>query len=171
MATTTRSEPAPFLDAFAAFERERGGDAVHAFRKGALARYAAMGIPTTKVEEWCFTNVVPHARRSYRLARPGAAVTKERVKPLVPGPGLVFVDGHYRADLSTPPAGVAAKSLAAAMKEDAEVRALRTVTTALSRPPRFGWRAARETPFAGALFEPTSNCCEAACCWTAPAVC
>jgi len=95
-----------YLDAFEAFSKERGGDAVHPFRESGLSRFRKLGFPTTKQEEWRFTNVAPIARSTLQLGRPTTnGVTADDVVRLGFG-GLVFVDGHYRADLSDTPVGV-----------------------------------------------------------------
>jgi Fe-S cluster assembly protein SufD len=98
---------APLVSAFEAFAKERGRDKVHALRQQAFARFRDAGFPTTKLEDWRFTNVAPIARSTLALARPTTnGVTPADVSRLgFPG-SLVFVDGHYRADLSSAPAGV-----------------------------------------------------------------
>jgi Fe-S cluster assembly protein SufD len=121
MDTATRSGADPFLAAFQAFEEERGRDPVHGLRKEAMARFLDLGIPTTKVEAWRLPNVAPPLRRPFRLARPdgggpGGARIRDAARHLL-GPGLVFVDGHYRADLSAPPRGATVRSLAAALRD------------------------------------------------------
>jgi len=98
---------APFAAAFEALSKEHGRDKVHAMRQQAFARFKDAGFPTTKLEDWRFTNVAPIARSTLSLARPTTnGVTPADVTRLgFPG-SLVFVDGHYRADLSSAPAGV-----------------------------------------------------------------
>ena len=98
---------APFAAAFEALSKEHGRDKVHALRRQAFARFREAGFPTTKLEDWRFTNLAPIARSTLSLARPTAnGVTPADVSRLGFEKSLVFVDGHYRADLSSAPAGV-----------------------------------------------------------------
>lgn len=102
-----------FRAAFAALEQERGGDAVHDLRKAGMARFAELGFPTRKHEEWAYTNVTPIAKGAFPLGRPTTnGVAAPDVAALGIGAGLVFVDGHYRADLSATPVGVDVSNLA-----------------------------------------------------------
>jgi Fe-S cluster assembly protein SufD len=98
---------APLVSAFETFSGERGGDKVHALRRQAFQRFKEVGFPTTKLEDWRFTNVAPIAKAPLALARPTTnGVTSADVLRLGFSNSLVFVDGHYRADLSSAPAGV-----------------------------------------------------------------
>ncbi|MHC4960073.1 MAG: Fe-S cluster assembly protein SufD [Planctomycetota bacterium] len=76
-------------------------------RQAALERFEELGFPTTKQEEWRFTDLAPLAKSDLELAAPTTnGVATSDVERLGFGPSLVFVDGHYRADLSAAPAGV-----------------------------------------------------------------
>ncbi len=98
---------APLVTAFEALSKERGGDKLHALRREAFARFRDAGFPTTKLEDWRFTNLAPLAKSALTLARPTTnGVTPADVARLGFEHSLVFVDGHYRADLSKAPAGV-----------------------------------------------------------------
>jgi Fe-S cluster assembly protein SufD len=51
------------------FERQPAGpDWLEALRKQGLARFLALGFPTTKNEDWHFTSVLPIAERTFALA-------------------------------------------------------------------------------------------------------
>jgi Fe-S cluster assembly protein SufD len=99
-------------------------------REAAIQRFAQLGFPTTRDEEWKYTNVAPIARTAFRPAprrtKLGAAITERiQASPLtcMECAKLVFVDGHYCPDLSTPrafPAQVKATSLAAALANVSE---------------------------------------------------
>ena len=92
---------------FEALAKERGGDKLHALREKAYQRFNKLGFPTQKIEEWRFTNLAPLAKSNIALARPSTnLVTSDDVERLGFGSGMVFVDGHYRPDLSDAPAGV-----------------------------------------------------------------
>ena len=66
----------------AAFDRaRRGGAAAPAWlapiRDAAIARFGALGFPTSRDEEWRFTSVAPIAERAFQLAADGAARVSE----------------------------------------------------------------------------------------------
>ena len=59
---------------------------VHAMRKDALARFAEPGFPTTRNEEWRFTNVTPLARLNFTLPDGRVPVSADAIDPfLLPG--------------------------------------------------------------------------------------
>ena len=132
MAQTTEKPPASgadlYLKEFSRFEREAGQPAwVLPLRKTGIARFAELGFPTPRDEDWRFTNVAPIARLPFKPALEAtdgvsAGVLKQLTFARLPGPRLVFVNGHYAAELSSAnnlPAGVKAGSLAAALASDA----------------------------------------------------
>lgn len=95
-------------------------------REQAAKCFAEAGFPTTRQEEWRHTSVAPIASSSFRLSRPGSnGITAGMLGNFIFGDtdccNLVFVNGFYSADLSTPgalPKGVRAISLQAALRED-----------------------------------------------------
>jgi len=116
---------------FDEFERTLNGEShspVHALRRDALARFAAVGFPTTADEEWRFTNVSPIARVQFT---PGVAVDPATIAPgvverlaIAGAARLVFINGLYAPALSSLPAlprGVRAGSLAQALREDPDL--------------------------------------------------
>jgi Fe-S cluster assembly protein SufD len=93
-------------------------------RRAAIERFAAVGFPTSRDEEWRFTPVAPIARAEFRPALPGT-VTREALAPFLFGhaewPQLVFVNGKYAPELSVVPAlpsGVKLGNLASALRRD-----------------------------------------------------
>jgi Fe-S cluster assembly protein SufD len=111
----------------AAFEQLPGaGPAwLGAMRSTAMQRFAQLGFPTTKDEEWRFTNVAPIARTAFRAAEPARVSAGDVEGLLYPAAGtrLVFVNGRFARELSTLaglPEGVKAGSLRAALEEDPE---------------------------------------------------
>jgi Fe-S cluster assembly protein SufD len=83
-------------------------------REASLARFAELGFPSTRLEEWRFTSVAPLVETPFEPAPPAVA------EPAVGAGtrGLVFVNGRFSARLSSPPAlpaGVRAESLAVAL--------------------------------------------------------
>src|SRR4051812_997518 len=126
MAVTTdeaKLKPSPaHLDLFKRFEREpKQPSWLFPLRKAGLARFAERGFPSLEDEDWRFTNVAPVARLPFKPVFDGAtnSVSRDTLVKFtfssIPASRLVFVDGHYSADLSSPaplPSGVIAGSLA-----------------------------------------------------------
>ncbi len=91
------------------FEKGLNGDAggaVHELRRKAIARFASVGFPTTRDEEWRFTNTAPLSRVNFSLPDPNAvdSVTpRDIARYLLPDPGvrrMVFVNGRFAPQLS-----------------------------------------------------------------------
>lgn len=79
-------------------------------RDGAAARFQAQGLPTSALEAWKFTHLDRLSRQIYTPGSVGdAAVTTEQIAHFrfagMCEILLVFVDGHFRADLSDPQLG------------------------------------------------------------------
>lgn len=101
---------------------------VTAARKTAMARFAELGFPTLKDEDWRFTNVAPIAKLPFRpaleLAQHGLTpdtLTRYAFAGLR-GTRLVFVNGHFSPELSSlapQPEGVKISSLKQALLSDA----------------------------------------------------
>jgi Fe-S cluster assembly protein SufD len=74
-------------------------------RAAAFARFCAVGFPTTRQEDWRFTNVAELARTPFRLARPSAVpfTVSELAQWRMTGAvaRMVFIDGHFAPELST----------------------------------------------------------------------
>ena len=95
-------------------------------RERGIARFGELGFPTTKHEEWRFTNVAPIAQTEFRLAGSSAIrLQPSAVEPFLLGSAnqqcLVFVNGRFSAELSRVsawPAGVRVGSLAEAVAAD-----------------------------------------------------
>jgi len=118
-----------YVAAFEAFARNGASGAprwLRELREGAIARFAELGFPTMKQEEWRFTSVAPIADQRFILAHAPrsplpAPADIERLCVGV-GPRVVFVDGRHAPALSTRgevESGVWAGSLAAALRADA----------------------------------------------------
>ncbi len=116
-----------YLEQFARREKE-GGDGgpvfVQRLRQAAIDRFAEVGFPTPRDEDWRFTTVAPLTRIPFQPAEDrAAAVTPEQIGRAAPGIDqgvrLVFVNGNYVRELSSPrlPDGVVACSLAAVLYE------------------------------------------------------
>src|SRR5437016_633784 len=127
--TEVADRTARYVAAFEAFARNGASGApewLRELRRGAIARFAELGFPTTKQEEWRFTSVAPIAEAEFTLAHaPGSQLpAPSDIERLCvgAGPRVVFVDGRHAPSLSTPAdpaAGVRAGSLASALRTDA----------------------------------------------------
>ena len=71
-----------------------GTGALLALRQKAIEHFADMGFPTTKDEEWAFTNIAPLTRINFALA-PSASAPAALDNYHYGLSGLVFVDGHF----------------------------------------------------------------------------
>jgi Fe-S cluster assembly protein SufD len=121
-----------YLANFARLEQKfgRDGDAwFHRVRKDAIARFAELGFPTTKLEEWKFTNVDSIARTPFHSAEFRADGLPSELLAELPlahaafeqqCSRIVFVNGHYNPQLSsrTLPDNLIASSLASAIKRN-----------------------------------------------------
>lgn len=117
-----------FVTGFERFEKSLNGEAetpLHGVRKQALEQFKQSGFPTTKDEEWRFTNVTPIARTPFVPALRSELIRLAAgdIKPFVFGGlncvRLVFVNGQFAEGLSQIPqlpAGVTIASLAKEIK-------------------------------------------------------
>ena len=118
-----------YLEDFARFEKSLGGEEswVHPLRQAAMQRFAERGFPTTKDEEWRFTNVAPITDVEFELAKPKTA-PPTALRRLGLGDWnrteLVFVNGRLSPELSTLrslPQGVIVGSLSEALGTKREI--------------------------------------------------
>jgi Fe-S cluster assembly protein SufD len=93
-------------------------------REQAMAAFQAAGFPSTRNEDWHFTNPSPIADATFVPMRgPAGTVSASQLTPLVFGetawPRLVFINGRFMPSLSTNGLdGVKAMSLAVAYREE-----------------------------------------------------
>jgi Fe-S cluster assembly protein SufD len=103
-----------------------GPEWLEPLRRAAADRFAAVGFPAARDEEWRFTPIGPIAQTPWTAVAPGGDEPgRERLQPFVFGhpewTTLVFVNGCYSEGLSqvgTVPAGVRVTSLAEALRSD-----------------------------------------------------
>jgi Fe-S cluster assembly protein SufD len=110
-----------YLECFTDFVRETAAETPEwllSLRDAAFARFCEVGFPTTRDEDWRFTNLAALTRTPFRLAPPVAApfTVSELVAWRMEGAlaRLVFVDGRFAPGLSSwgaVPAGVTVNSL------------------------------------------------------------
>jgi Fe-S cluster assembly protein SufD len=98
-------------------------------RQQAIERFADVGFPNTRQEEWRFTDVAPLAREPFSPVGSQGRASAKHVRDLLGGEAplrLVFVDGLFARALSETaraPAGVRLESLAAALDRDGDLLA------------------------------------------------
>ena len=120
-AISTTERLGNYLEVFGELEKRTAEPPtwLRSLREGAFAHFCEIGFPTTKDEEWRFTNLSAISQTQFQLARdayePIEATTLQQV--LVPGAAcrLVFVNGRFisaLSDLESLPAGVKVSSLA-----------------------------------------------------------
>ncbi len=131
MSTATQTRNC--VDEFAAqFEQFEKNDAIarswfHPVRKAALANFVETGFPTTKHEDWRFTNIKEATSTDWTVASEDAkSIEKNALSPFCIGEvaaTLVFVDGRFSTELSSTnelTEGVVVSRLADAMESDAK---------------------------------------------------
>ena len=121
-----------YLTDFETFAANGGGVGlgwVPNVRRAAIGRFAALGFPTPRNEDWHFTSVAPIAEAEFhRLDTPPGEVDAADLGPFLFGrpewPTVVFINGRHSPQLSTTatlPAGVRLMSLTAAWREAPEL--------------------------------------------------
>jgi Fe-S cluster assembly protein SufD len=97
-------------------------------RAAAIEQFAELGFPTTRQEDWKYTNLASLERQDFRLGTPSSnGVSREQIEEwnlAQKSHVLVFVDGHYRGELSRVgalPQGALVASLAQALASHAEL--------------------------------------------------
>lgn len=126
--STNVDHTAPYLAQFA--EGPAGLSGADAWpdgmRQDAIRRFAETGFPTTRVEDWHFTNIDRLARTGFQAATP-ADLSAADIEPALLGGvdayRLVFVNGVFASGLSLTdglPGGVTLTTLAHASESEAE---------------------------------------------------
>jgi len=127
--TNARREPtSDYLEAFeTARERLPGGERLANLRRGAMERFASLGLPGRKVEEWRYADLKRLSRTVFAPANDTAAIDEAAIDTLripgLEGPVLVFVNGRFdraRSKLEKTTDGLTLRSLAEALEEDPE---------------------------------------------------
>jgi Fe-S cluster assembly protein SufD len=132
MTTTMATAKDHYLAEFDAVERQgafRRPSWLAPLRRRALERFAESGFPTTRDEDWRYTNLAALAATPFRPAAPSpagvlAGALEHVALPGVQWPRLVFVDGRYSPELSTARSlsrGGQVTSLAEAMITDGDM--------------------------------------------------
>ena len=134
MATAATERLRNYLEAFHTLgaEQARRPEWLRGLRERGFARFCEVGFPTTRQEDWRFTNVNAIAQTPFQLARDarlsGAIYGDTLEACRIPGAAcqLVFVNGRFApelSDLSGLPPGVRVGSLAQAIAQDGGLEA------------------------------------------------
>lgn len=107
MIAATQQQLENYLEVFSGFEKSAAGHQLpwlKKLRQDAFARFCEVGFPTTRVEDWRFTNVSAIAKTRFQLARGGRELpSRHQMAPYrIHGAAcqLVFVDGRFAPELS-----------------------------------------------------------------------
>jgi Fe-S cluster assembly protein SufD len=120
-----RDETTRYRAHFAAWNeivRAREPAWMRAQREAAFARFEALGFPTTRQEEWRFTNIAPLLRTSFRVATaPASPFEDDWLAPYRAWGAhhLVFANGHFVGEVPTNghPPGCFARGIRALLQE------------------------------------------------------
>src|SRR5262245_54543417 len=115
-----------YLANFARLGREMDEDGqvwTQSLRNAAIKRFATLGFPTTRLEEWKYTNVTPITKIPFQQAKRlvhglAAEALAAATIPGLASTQLVYINGHFTPKLSTLqalPEGVQVGSLAQAL--------------------------------------------------------
>jgi Fe-S cluster assembly protein SufD len=125
---TTSEQLQSYLESFSEFSKRSAGRDLGWLRKlreDAFARFCEVGFPTTRDEDWRFTNVAAIAKSAFRLAdKAETSVSQPQLDAHRISESLcqlVFVNGNFSARLSSfanLPSGVEVNSLAAQVEND-----------------------------------------------------
>lgn len=125
MTTTTAAPADVFRTHFEALVTEAEPAWLRAVREEGFARFASRGFPGPREEAWRHTSVAPIARTSFSRPGAGGTVPTQRLRQLdfggaFTGWEIVFVDGRFSRELSSPAAaeGVRLTSLAEALRSE-----------------------------------------------------
>ena len=140
--TSGKSTKDWYLASFEVLEKNLNGDAssdIQKIRKAAIIRFAELGFPTTRVEEWKYTDVSPITKINFKTLH-GVRTSQVTHNDLVrlgfsdfPSYHCTFIDGLFSPDHSLGsskqtvrnlvrlPEGVKIGSLADALKNDAGI--------------------------------------------------
>ena len=76
----------------------------HQLREQAIERFAQVGFPTTRHEEWKYTSIAPLLKHHFQLPEGIGTVTQENLKAYLWGEAsqnrIVFLNGRFSAELS-----------------------------------------------------------------------
>jgi Fe-S cluster assembly protein SufD len=127
------AETNPYLENFERLEKNRLADTpswVFPIRKAGISRFAELGFPTLKDEDWRFTNMAPVAKLPFRpvFDYSRAGITSQALGTFtfagLQAHRLVFINGHYSEEFSKilpHKKGVRITNLANALSTDSDL--------------------------------------------------
>lgn len=122
-----------YAEKFKHFENSLNGEAnhpVHLLRKDGFTKFNDLQFPTTRHEEWKYTNISQLLKHSFEPVSKSdnVDITKEDIKPYVfeeyNSAVLVFLNGHFLKELSSfnnLPAGVICSNMSEAVNEHYDI--------------------------------------------------
>ena len=124
--TQVATGPHSYAEQFARFSQQTTlPGALVSLRDDGFSCFDRLGFPTTRLEDWRFTNIAPIADTPFVAPTSGTDYTRADLDalhvPRLDGPELVFVNGTFAPALSTTdglPVGVRARSLATVLAQD-----------------------------------------------------
>jgi len=140
--TQVATGPQSYAEQFARFSQQTALPvALASLRDDGFSCFDRLGFPTTRLEDWRFTNIAPIAEKPFVAPTTGTDYTRADLDalhmPRLDGPELVFVNGTFAPALSTTdglPMGVRARSLATVLASEED--ATETITPYLGRLAR-----------------------------------
>jgi len=114
----SKQEKSPFLTALAPAAKQLGNARWGKLRANAFAQLDDLGLPTTKHEDWKYTNLQSVARTAFTpvvagTALPALASVQQHFLPGTSSTRLTFVDGRFASELSQLPAAAKGISISA----------------------------------------------------------
>lgn len=107
MKTDTNEAKQWYLAHFEPFEDSLNGgrtNGFHQLRKAAISKFSELGFPTTRNEEWKYTNVSPILEHKFKLLQEPVGLTKKDIQPFLfeglEENVLVFINGKFSEELS-----------------------------------------------------------------------
>jgi Fe-S cluster assembly protein SufD len=115
-----------FINNHSAFKQGLNGEStpeLNQFRENALQTFDELPLPTTKDEEWRYTNILPLLKNDFSMADKVTSISKKLVSNYhfdeLHSHQLVFINGHYstvKSKIEKLPDGVIVGSLSDAIK-------------------------------------------------------
>ncbi|HNS13414.1 MAG TPA: Fe-S cluster assembly protein SufD [Bacteroidia bacterium] len=103
---TQNKDTANFLDAFKDFNGP-GNGTLSGIRRDAIDSFSALGFPTTRNEEWKYTNVAPILKNTFHSASGTLTLSSDEIRPFCltgkESIRLVFENGRFNQELSSIP--------------------------------------------------------------------
>jgi Fe-S cluster assembly protein SufD len=120
-----------FINYYSDFENGLNGEStpeLNSLRQKALETFNELPLPTTKDEEWRYTNISPLLKHNFSVANKETTISKEQLSNYqfdkLKSHQLVFVNGNFSAEnsnITNLPNGVIIGSLSEAIKNHPEI--------------------------------------------------